>query len=102
MNVIMVTGQARFAPGEIERLRGLLNAWIEEARSRAGCLSYHYAVDLGDPDLVHVVEMWRDEAAIDTHMTDMGGLMAALGGARLLSLDVKAYRADYLKTLMGD
>ena len=99
--MIMVVGQVRFAAGEIERLRTRLNDWIEEARRRDGCLSYHYTVDLSDPDLLHVVEAWRDEAAVEAHMTDMGALMNALSGAQLLSLSVKSYEADYLKTLMG-
>lgn len=100
--MIIVTGEARFAPGEIERLQGALQAWIEVVRGRDGCQSYSYAVDLADPDLLHVVETWRDEAAIDAHMADMGGLMAGLAGARMLSLSVKAYEASYLKTLMGE
>jgi quinol monooxygenase YgiN len=100
--MIIVTGEARFAAGEIERLRGALNAWVSEVRGRDGCLSYHYAVDLGDPDLVHVVETWRDEAAVDAHMADMGGLMQALAGAQMLALSVKAYDGRYVKTLMGE
>jgi quinol monooxygenase YgiN len=100
--MIIVTGQARFAPGEVERLRGALDAWTREVRRRDGCLSYCYAVDIADPDLVHVIESWRDEAAIDVHMADMGGLMASLAGAKMLSLSVKGYEATYLKTLMGE
>ena len=100
--MIIVVGQAQFANGEIERLRGALNDWIEQVRRRPGCLSYCYAVDLGDPDLLHVIETWRDEAAIDAHMTDMGVLMNALAGAKMLKLSVKAYTGEYVKTLMGE
>ena len=100
--MIIVMGEARFAAGEIERLRAPLNAWIEEVCRRDGCLSYSYAVDLGDPNLLHVVETWRDEAAIDAHMTDMGTLMNVLAGAQMLSLNVKAYDTRYIKTLMGE
>jgi len=100
--VIIVTGSARFGAGEVERLRAPLNAWIDEVRTRDGCQSYCYAVDLGDPDLIHVIETWRDEAAIDVHMGNMTGLMQALEGARMLELSVKAYEARYLKTLMGE
>jgi quinol monooxygenase YgiN len=100
--MIIVTGQARFAEGEIERLRPDLDAWTKEVRQRDGCQSYCYAVDIGDPNLVHVIETWRDEAAIDAHVENMGGLMAALGGAKMEALSVKAYEASYVKTLMED
>jgi len=100
--MIIVTGQARFGAGEVERLRSALNAWTEVARSRDGCLSYCYGIDMSEPDLVHVIEMWRDEAAIDAHMEDMGPLMDVLAGAQMLSLSVKGYEGRYLKTLMGE
>jgi len=100
--MIIVTGQARFGKGEVERLRQALNDWVAQVRDRPGCLAYHYAVDLADPDLLHVVETWQDEAAIDTHMADMTTLMEALAGARMLSLTVKAYDGQYVKTLMGE
>ena len=100
--MIIVLGQARFGEGEIDRLRGALNDWIDLVRKKPGCVSYCYAVDLGDPDLLHVIETWADEAALDAHMQDMGGLMAALAGAQMLSLSVKAYTGEYVKTLMGE
>ena len=102
IEMIIVVGQARFASGEIERLRGALNEWIEQVRKRPGCLSYCYAVDLGDPDLLHVIETWADEAAIDAHMEDLGGLMNVLAGTQMLSLSVKSYSGAYLKTIMGE
>ena len=100
--MLIVKGQAQFGPGEVERLREGLNRWIGAVRGRPGCASYNVAVDLGDPDLLHVVECWEDEAAIDTHMSDMGQLMEVLAGADMRALSVKAYQADYLKTLMGE
>jgi quinol monooxygenase YgiN len=100
--MIIVTGQARFEEGEIERLRPELAAWTQVVRGRDGCESYHYAVDIGDPNLLHVIETWRDEAAIDAHINDMGELMAALGGAKMAALSVAAYEARFVKTLMGD
>jgi quinol monooxygenase YgiN len=100
--MIIVTGQARFGAGEIDRLRRGFTAWFEESRRRPGCISYHFAVDVADPDLLHVIEYWDDEASIDAHMTDMGMLMQTLAGAQMLSLKVDAYDARFVKTLMGE
>lgn len=100
--MIIVTGQAHFADGEIERLRPQLIQWVERVRQRDGCLSYDYAIDMIDRNCVHVVHHWRDEAALNAHIEDMGILMEALAGARMPFLSVKAYEASYLKTLLGE
>jgi len=100
--MMIVKGEARFASGEIDRLRGPLNDWIKAACGRHGCLSYSYAVDLADPNVLHVIETWQDEGAIDAHMADMGPLLEILAGAKMLSLRVDAFEARFVKTLMGE
>ena len=102
--MIIVTGTARFGEGEIERLRGDFAANIESTRAEEGCDHYAYAVDVSDPDLLHISERWRDEAAIEAHMAapHMARFMAVLGEATIEALSVKMYRADYLKTLLGE
>lgn len=101
--MIIVTGEARFGAGEIERLKDDFAANIAATRAEDGCLAYCYAVDIADPNLLHISERWRDEAAVDAHMTapHMGPFMAALGAAKIEALSVKAYRASDWKTLLG-
>ena len=102
--MIIVTGTVRFGDGEIERLREDLARNIEATRQEAGCDHYAYGVDLQDPNLLHVSERWRDEAAMDAHMgtAHMAALMGVLGGATIEAMSIKAYRADYLKTVLGE
>ena len=101
--MIIVTGMARFGEGEIERLKDAFAANIAATRAEDGCLAYAYAVDIADPNLLHISEQWRDEAAVNAHMTapHMGPLMAALGSAKIEALSVKAYEATFQKTLLG-
>lgn len=102
--MIIVTGTVRFGEGEIERLREPLVRNIGATRQEAGCDHYVYAVDLEDPNLLHVSERWSDEAALDAHMgtPHMAALMGVLGGARIEGMSIKAYRADHLKTVLGE
>lgn len=100
--MIIVTGQARFGAGEIDRLREPLNAWIEQAKRRDGCLSFSYSVDLGDANVLHISHKWRDEAAIDAHMAELGPLMQVIAGADMPTLIANAYEAQFVKTLMGE
>ena len=102
--MIIVTGTARFGDGEIERLREAMAANIDATRSEDGCEHYAYAVDISDPNLLHISERWRDAAAIEAHMASshMAAFMGLLGAARIEALSVKMYEADYLKTLLGE
>src|SRR5688500_5264854 len=79
--MITVTGAVRFGNGEIERLRSALTRNVETSRKEAGCEAYSYAVDLTEPNLLRITEMWHDEAALDAHSKKLAELMAPLEGA---------------------
>ena len=102
--MIIVTGQARFGDGEIERLAGVLRTNVQATRAEAGCARYSYSVDIADPNLLHIAEEWSDEDAIAAHMQapHMADLMGALGSAKLESISVNAYEASFLKPLLGN
>lgn len=101
--MIIVTGQVRFAAGEIARLKDALEKNIAATRAEAGCARYNYSVDIADPDLLHVIEEWSDEEAIAEHMASphMAELMGALGSAKLETISINAYEAHFLKTILG-
>jgi quinol monooxygenase YgiN len=42
-------------------------AMMQATREEAGCRAYSYAEDVGEPGLIHVFEIWRDQAALDAH-----------------------------------
>ncbi|HEX8621756.1 MAG TPA: putative quinol monooxygenase [Allosphingosinicella sp.] len=101
--MIIVNGTVRFGSGEIDRLRESMARNIEATRAEEGCEHYAYSVDVSDPDLLHVAERWRDEAAIEAHMASphMAAFMAEVGASKVESLSVKAYRASFLRNVLG-
>ena len=101
--MIIVTGQVRFANGEIQRLAPAFSANIAATRAEAGCARYAYGVDVADPNLLHVVEEWSDEEAVNAHMNTphMAELMTALGSAKIEAISINAYEAHFLKTVLG-
>ena len=100
--MIIVTGAVRFGNGEIERLRSALLNNVETSRKEAGCEAYSYAVDLVEPNLLRITEMWHDEAAVDAHTKKLAELMAPLEGAKIEAMSVTAYKASYLKNIIGE
>lgn len=87
--MIIVNGTVRFGAGEIDRLRGAMARNIEATRAEPGCEHYAYAVDVSDPDLLHVAERLRDDTAIERHMASshMGEFMALIGASKVDDLD---------------
>ena len=101
--MIIVTGQVKFAEGEIQRLTPAFRMNIQATQGEAGCARYAYGVDVADPNLLHVVEEWSDEEAVNSHMNTphMAELMTALGSAKIEGINIVAYEAHFLKTLLG-
>ncbi|MGQ0660433.1 putative quinol monooxygenase [Sphingosinicella sp.] len=100
--MIIVTGQVRFGEGEVERLKDVLANNIRSSRAEEGCEHYAYGLDLDDPNLIHITEMWRDSAALDAHSARIPELMAPLAGADIREISIKAYEATFLQTVMGE
>ena len=101
--MIIVVGEVRFGAGEIERLRDDFARAIAATRVEDGCDHYAYAVDLLDPDLLHVTERWRDAVALDAHMAtpQVAELARLLHEAQVETISIRAYEAGDMKTLLG-
>lgn len=101
---VMVLGHVQFASGEIDRLMPLMTRIVAATRNEAGCFGYSYARDMIDPDMLRISESWRDADALAAHFgqSHLAELNAALAGARVLDMSVKAYSADGVRNLMGD
>ena len=102
--MIIVEGTAKLAQGEIDRLRPVLTRMAAATVQEAGCLSYGFAVDVVDPDLLRVVEKWQDDAALAAHFATphMSAFNAAFAAAKIETVSVKAYSAEFVRTLLGE
>ena len=102
--MIIVNGTVRFGAGEIERLKDAMARNVEATRAEEGCEHYAYAVDIGDPNLLHVAERWCDDSAIERHMASphMGAFMAEIGASKVEAISIKAYEASFLRNVLGD
>ena len=101
-SMVIVMGHARFSAGEIDRLKPEMEAQLNATRAENGCELYVFARDVLDPDLLHISERWRDNAAIAAHFASphMAAFNNALATARIEELSVKAYDAEGERVLM--
>jgi quinol monooxygenase YgiN len=64
---VIVAGTVRVPPESLEAFREHMTNMLAASRAEPGCLEYSYAVDVQDPGLVRVFEVWRDQADLEAH-----------------------------------
>lgn len=65
--MIIVAGTVRVEPAKREAARAIMEKMILASRAEDGCIDYAYAVDVLDPGLVRVWEVWRDREVVQRH-----------------------------------
>ena len=64
---LIVAGTVRVPPENLDGLRPHMVAMMTATRGEDGCIAYGYAEDVAEPGLIHVFEIWRDQAALNAH-----------------------------------
>jgi quinol monooxygenase YgiN len=67
--VLIVIGSAQPRPGLREDLASAAREMAAAARDDDGCQAYGFYADLADENTILSVEIWRDQEALDAHMT---------------------------------
>ena len=67
MAALLIVGTFRCPTDRLDDARPVMKRMIEASRAEDGCLDYGYSQDVLDPGLIHVRELWRDQAALNRH-----------------------------------
>lgn len=65
--MIIVAGTVRVNAAKLDEARGIMERMIAASRAEDGCIDYSYSVDVLDPGLVRVWEVWRDRETLQRH-----------------------------------
>jgi quinol monooxygenase YgiN len=65
--MIVVAGTVRVDPSKLAAARIEMEKMIAASRAEDGCVAYSYAIDVLDPRVAHVFEVWRDREALERH-----------------------------------
>lgn len=65
--MLVVVGTVRLPAARLAAARPAMARMVAASRAEDGCLDYAYAEDIGDPGLIRVIEVWRDQMALDRH-----------------------------------
>lgn len=92
--MIIVEGTIRVK--DLALARTAMSAMIEASRAEAGCISYSYAVDIIEPNLVHVSERWESREALAAHLktTHIAAWRAQWTAIGISDRSLRLYEAD--------
>jgi quinol monooxygenase YgiN len=65
--MLLISGTIRLPPENLSTALPAMRRMVDASRMEEGCREYSYADDLFDPGLIHVKELWADQAALDRH-----------------------------------
>lgn len=65
---VIVAGTVPVNPEQREVAVNAVLKCMAETKKEAGCLAYEFTVDLLDPNLFHLYELWDEDASLDAHM----------------------------------
>ncbi|MBI1188475.1 MAG: antibiotic biosynthesis monooxygenase [Alphaproteobacteria bacterium] len=101
--MIVIQGAVRIDPAKIDHIREAARVMIAATRAEEGCIEYAFAEDVVEPGLIHIIERWRDQAAITAHnkTPHMAAFGAALAAFQPKGLRVCAYDAPEERVLIG-
>jgi quinol monooxygenase YgiN len=67
--MLLILGTVRLPADRLDEARPVMARMVTASRAEPGCLDYGYAEDVLDRGLIHVKELWTDQAALDLHFT---------------------------------
>lgn len=91
--MLLVIGTVHILPDNLRAALPVMTRMVEASRREEGCLEYGYAQDILIPGLIHVKELWVDQAALDRHFasTHIAEWRAAWSGLGIGDRNLRAY-----------
>jgi quinol monooxygenase YgiN len=101
--MVIIQGVVRISAADRDKFLAAASVMIPATRAEGGCIAYSYAEDALEPGLVHIVERWKDQAAVDAHLKTphMAAFTASVSGLSMRDLKVVAYDAVNERVLVG-
>ena len=65
--MLIIVGTIRLPPENLEAAHAAMQRMITASRAEEGCLGYSYSEDVLEPGLIHLTEMWEDQASLKKH-----------------------------------
>ena len=100
--MLLIQGWLKLATGEFDKVADEARAMVAATNAEDGCIHYSFARDVGDPDLIHIAERWRDAEALGAHgkSAHMRTFNLAMGSVTREGADLWLYNAEGVRKLI--
>lgn len=88
--MLIVLAKAQVGEGAMAPAMAAIADMVAASNAEEGCIAYAFTQDVLQPGVLHIVEKWKDEAALAEHFATPH--MAAFGAA-IAGLDFKVIEA---------
>lgn len=65
--MLIIAGTIEVDPDHRDAMFAAVAPMVAATREEPGCRAYTFSPDVDDPGLVHLYELWDDQAALDGH-----------------------------------
>jgi quinol monooxygenase YgiN len=94
--MLIVLAKAKVGEGAMAAARAAIADMVAASNAEEGCIAYAFTQDVLDPSVLHIVEKWRDEAALAAHFATphMAAFGAAIAGLDFEVTEALKFHAD--------
>ena len=94
--MIVVEGSAQIPAEAWSDAIAAMQSMIVASRAEAGCIEYAYSRDILDPNMLRIIERWRDLDALKALFAEphMAVFRAVLAKVAPRNLEVRMYEAE--------
>ena len=99
--MLIVAGTIQVDPDHRDAMFAAVAPMVAATRAEPGCRAYTFSPDPDDPGLVHLFELWDDQAALDAHFASdhMAAWQAAAADLPIGGRDITKYLVSGTGTL---
>lgn len=94
--MLIVLAKAQVGEGALEPALAAIADMVAASNAEEGCIAYAFTQDLLQPGVIHIVEKWKDEAALAAHFATphMAAFGAAIGGLDFKVIEALKFPTD--------
>lgn len=100
--MLIIEGWLKLASGQFDGVAEAARTMVAETLKEEGCLSYAFARDINDPDLIRIAERWESAEALAAHgqSAHMAAFNAAMGGVQREGGELWLYSGEAVRRLI--
>jgi len=94
--MLIIAGEIIVESSAIDAVRDALRTMETETRNEPGCSTYAFSVDITDPNMMRIFEVWESMDALRAHFATphMAAFGAAVAKIQPQSMSIKAFEID--------